>query len=113
MDPTTTAPLVPATLAVPLRADEHGTIRVGDSRLTLETVLWTYLDGTPPETLAADCFPELALADAYAIVAFYLQHRTRVDAYLRGQAQRAAQAPGRAAGAHGAEGSGTAPPPAP
>ncbi|HUS17068.1 MAG TPA: DUF433 domain-containing protein [Chloroflexia bacterium] len=101
MATTTTAPLVPATLPVPLRADEHGTIRVGASRLTLETVLWTYRDGTPPKTLATECFPELALADAYAIVAFYLQNRTRVDAYLTQQARRSVPRREPAAGEDG------------
>jgi len=38
--------------------------------------------GETPEEIA-DGFPTLALADVYAVIGYYLQHRSEVDEYLR------------------------------
>ena len=68
--------------APPLKADEHGTIRVGGTRVTLETVLGEYLNGASPEAIA-EAYDTLTLADVYATIAYYLRHRAKVDEYLR------------------------------
>ena len=73
---------------IPLRVDSHGTVRVGDSRLTLETVLEIFKkDSSPQEIVAA--LPGLELADVYAIITYYLRHRADVDAYLQKQKAKA------------------------
>jgi uncharacterized protein (DUF433 family) len=74
---------------IPLRVDTHGTVRVGGTRLTLETVLDTFKQGANPQEIVA-AFPDLDLADVYAVLTFYLRHRTEVDAYLQQQETRAA-----------------------
>ena|SRR5215212_1283949 len=68
-------------VSVPLSMDATGTIRVGGTRLTLDTVLGAYERGDSPEEIA-EGFYDLTLADVYAILAFYLSHRSEVDAYL-------------------------------
>ena len=69
------------TLPVPLRQDETGTIRVGDSRIPLERVVESYLDGATPETIV-DWFDTLRLADVYAVIAYYLDHKDQVQDYI-------------------------------
>jgi uncharacterized protein (DUF433 family) len=85
--------LIDQTLPVPLRADAGGSIRVGKSRVSLDVVAREFDDGSTPEEIVQD-YPTLALADVYAVVAFYLQHREAVEAYLkarRGEAERLRQ----------------------
>jgi uncharacterized protein (DUF433 family) len=75
---------------VPLTADADGVIRVGGTRVTLDTVVAAFREGTPAETIA-DQYPSLELADVYATIAYYLRHRTEVENYLaraREQAER-------------------------
>jgi uncharacterized protein (DUF433 family) len=74
---------------VPLRADADGTIRITGSRLTLDTVIWAYLDGATPEQIV-ERFPAISLPDAYAVIGYYLRYRQDVEAYLRGREQAAA-----------------------
>jgi len=64
--------------------DQYGTIRVGGTRLTLDTVLGAYERGDTPEEIV-EGFSCLTLADVYAILAYYHQHREDVDAYLAAQ----------------------------
>jgi uncharacterized protein (DUF433 family) len=64
-----------------LRVDEAGTVRVGDTRVTLDTVIQRFHQGDSPETLAQS-FAPLPLADIYAVIGYYLRHRAEVDAYL-------------------------------
>src|SRR5688572_23160284 len=67
---------------VPLRADSDGVVRVGNTRVTLETVIGAFLDGGSAEEIACQ-YPSLELADVYAIIAYYLRQRSDVDDYLR------------------------------
>ncbi|HYL78009.1 MAG TPA: DUF433 domain-containing protein [Bryobacteraceae bacterium] len=66
----------------PLRMDEHGVCRIAGTRVTLESVLTPFLEGATAEEMAEQ-FPSVPLADLYATIAFYLKHRSEVDAYLR------------------------------
>ena len=56
---------------IPLSLDAHGTVRVNGTRLTLETVIEMYNHGTSPLEIVA-AFPDLALADVYAVITYYL-----------------------------------------
>ena len=71
-------------LPVPLQEDTHGTIRVGGTRVTLETVIYSYRQGDSPEEIASS-FDTLKLADIYAVITYYLRHQEEVKAYLRRQ----------------------------
>jgi uncharacterized protein (DUF433 family) len=74
-------------VAVPLHTDPHGTVRVGGTRVTLQTLLASFLDGATPEQMIQD-FDTLKLADVYAVVAYYLKNRAAVDAYLGEQRKK-------------------------
>jgi uncharacterized protein (DUF433 family) len=65
----------------PLREDPGGALRVGNSRVLLELVIRAFQDGATPETIVQR-YPSLALPDVYAVIAYYLRHRTEVEEYL-------------------------------
>jgi uncharacterized protein (DUF433 family) len=67
---------------IPLRADERGALRVGETRVTLDVLINEYEDGADPEGIV-NSFPTLRLADVYAVIAYYLRHKDTVDDYLR------------------------------
>ncbi len=67
--------------AAPLHADADGVIRVGATRVTLDTVVGAFLNGCTSEEIATK-YPTLDLADVYAVIAHYLWNRPAVDAYL-------------------------------
>jgi uncharacterized protein (DUF433 family) len=69
---------------VPLRTDEHGTVRVGGTRVTLEVVVARFEQGDRPEEIV-DGFPTLQVADVYLVLGYYLRHRAEVDEYIREQ----------------------------
>ncbi|HZU34559.1 MAG TPA: DUF433 domain-containing protein [Gemmataceae bacterium] len=77
-------------LVVPLRLDEHGTYRVGDTRIPLERVIEAYLDGNPPAAIVQS-FPDLRLVDVFAVITYYLAHTGAIDDYLRRQEQAAGE----------------------
>jgi uncharacterized protein (DUF433 family) len=67
--------------ALPLQTDQYGTIRVGGTRVTLDTVIHAFKAGADAEELA-EGFPTLSLADIYIVIGYYLRHREELDAYL-------------------------------
>ncbi len=69
---------------VPFVVTEYGTIRIADSRVSLDTVLHHYKQGAVPEEIV-NRFPSLQLADVYAAVAYYLSHTQEIEDYLRQQ----------------------------
>jgi uncharacterized protein (DUF433 family) len=66
---------------LPLRADADNIVRVGGTRVTLETVVTAFRNGATAEQIAQD-FSALQLADVYAVIQFYLTQREQVDQYL-------------------------------
>jgi uncharacterized protein (DUF433 family) len=73
-----------ATLTLPFRQIPDGTIRIGDTRVSLETIIDSYLLGQRPEEIHSG-FPFIDLADIHAIIAYYLKNREAVDRYLAEQ----------------------------
>lgn len=65
----------------PLPVDEYVAIRVGGTRVTLDTVLINFLLGSSPECIVQN-FPVLKLKDVYPLIAYYLRHRAVFDTYL-------------------------------
>lgn len=74
----------------PLREDAHGVIRVGRTRVTLDSVVALFEQGASAEEIALR-YETLTLAEVYAVLSFYMAHRDDVDAYLRSQ-RRASEA---------------------
>jgi uncharacterized protein (DUF433 family) len=74
--------------AIPLTEDANGVLRVGNTRVTLDTVLAAFADGATPEEISQQ-YPSLHLADVYSVIGYYLRHNAEIDAYLhRRRAQR-------------------------
>lgn len=76
-----TALVEPVTQELPLHVDEHGAIRIGRSRVTLDTIVAVWRQGATPEQIVQD-FDTLALSDVYAAILYYLLHQDEVEAYL-------------------------------
>jgi uncharacterized protein (DUF433 family) len=72
----------PPTLTIPMKMDEHGSIRISGTRVTLDTVIARYHQGDSPETIH-EGFDVLPLNDIYAVIAYYLAHKDELDAYLQ------------------------------
>jgi uncharacterized protein (DUF433 family) len=66
---------------VPLHTDEHGVIRVANTRVALETVVLAFEGGSSPEEMAQDL--PVALADLYAAISYCLRHPDEVGAYMK------------------------------
>lgn len=71
-----------APVAVPLRQDATGALRIGDSQVLLEMVVRAFRKGATPEGIVQS-FDTLKLADVYAVLAYYLAHQDEVEAYMR------------------------------
>jgi uncharacterized protein (DUF433 family) len=69
---------------VPFVVTEYGTIRIADSRVSLDSVIYQYKVGATPEEIVLS-FPSLQLADVYSAIAYYLTHNEEIEQYLRQQ----------------------------
>src|SRR6516162_8015108 len=87
----TTLDFEPLTVAVPLREDPPGAVRVGSSRVLLELVLRAFKAGATPEAIVQS-YDTLNLADVYAVVARYMAAPEPFEEYLRIREETAAEA---------------------
>jgi uncharacterized protein (DUF433 family) len=74
---------------VPIKTDTDGVVRVGKTRVTLDTVIKTFQNGATAEEIVYR-YPSLKLAEVYTTISFYLNHQQEVETYLqqrRNQAQ--------------------------
>ncbi len=67
---------------IPLQADANGVVRVGGTRVTLETVITAFSEGATAEEITQQ-YPSLKLADVYSVIGYYLRRPAEVDAYLQ------------------------------
>lgn len=65
-------------------------IRVGGSRVTLDTVVAAFDAGATPEEVVQQ-YPSVTLADIYSVMAYYLRHQSDVRAYLAQRQRRATE----------------------
>ncbi len=72
----------------PLRVDEAGVVRVGNSRISLDLVVEQYENGMTPEDMVR-AYDALVLADVHAVIAYYLRRREEVRSYLKRRVQEA------------------------
>lgn len=73
---------------LPLTTDADGAVRVGGTRVTLDTLVEAFHEGLTAEEMAQQ-YPSIALADIYAVIGYYLRRRTEVEAYLDERRQKA------------------------
>lgn len=74
---------------MPLETDSDGAVRVGGTRVTLDTLVAAFQTGYSPEEIHEQ-YPAVGLADVYAVLTCYLRHTTEVDAYLDARDQASA-----------------------
>lgn len=74
-----------------LRMDRDGTIRIGGTRVTLDTIVEAWRQGTTAEDIARQ-YDALTMADVYETIGFILRNQAEVDAYLEEGRQRAEEA---------------------
>lgn len=72
----------------PLTTNLDGVVRVGGTRVTLDTVVAVFKQGGTAEEIVHR-YPSLRLGDVYASIAFYLNHKEDVEEYLQQRQQRA------------------------
>jgi uncharacterized protein (DUF433 family) len=65
----------------PLETDADGVVRVGGTRVSLDSVIYAFNEGSMPEEIVQQ-YTTLDLADVYAVIGYYLQHRGEVNEYL-------------------------------
>lgn len=66
---------------IPMRADADGVIRIGTTRVTLDTLFAAYRDGATAEEIHLR-YESVPLADVHAVIAYCLRHRDEIDVYL-------------------------------
>lgn len=74
--------LSPTTEIIPLVVDAQGVMRVGNTRITLDTVIAAFADGATAEEIVQQ-YPSLHLADVYAVIGYYLRHAPEIDVYIQ------------------------------
>jgi uncharacterized protein (DUF433 family) len=67
-----------------VRKDEAGVMRVGETRVTLDSVIYPFRHGDSAESIRSQ-YPSLTLEEVYGAIAYYLGHRDEVDTYLEQQ----------------------------
>lgn len=67
-----------------VRVDEHGVMRVGDTRVMLDSIVAGFEQGHSAETIQEQ-YPTLNLEDVYGAIAWYLAHQDEAAHYLRRQ----------------------------
>lgn len=74
---------------ISLTTDADGVVRVGQTRVTLDTVVYAFCEGATAEEIVQQ-YPSLELADVYSVIGYYLKRQTEVDAYLQEREQKSA-----------------------
>lgn len=54
---------------------------IANSRVSLDTIVYAFLDGQSPESIAQS-LPVLTLEQVYGAIAFYLSHQSKIETYL-------------------------------
>jgi uncharacterized protein (DUF433 family) len=75
---------------VPIETDADGVIRVGGTRVTLDTLVTAFEAGATAEEIAQQ-YPSVNLADIYSVIAYYLRHQSEVRTYLVERQRQASQ----------------------
>lgn len=75
---------------VPLMAERDGVVRVGPTRVTLDAFVAAFSTGATAEEIAQQ-YPSVDLVDIYAVITYYLRHRSEVDEYVLARERVAAE----------------------
>ncbi len=72
---------------VPLVMGTDGVMRVGGTRVTIETLVAAFSEGATAEEIAQQ-YPSVSLADVYQVIGYYLRHSSKLDPYLAARQQK-------------------------
>ncbi len=72
----------------PLRVDNTGTVRVGDTRVTLDILIGAFKLGASAEEIA-EHYPSVRLCDVHSVIGYYLRRQDEVEEYLTARASDA------------------------
>lgn len=64
-----------------VRAIPEGGWRIGQTRVSLASIVYCYWDGLSPEAIV-DQFPSLTAEQVYGAIAWYLGHQAEVDQFI-------------------------------
>jgi uncharacterized protein (DUF433 family) len=67
-----------------VRVDEHGVMRIANSRVMLDSIVAGFEQGHSPETLQQQ-YPTLSPEEVYGAITYYLAHTAEVHTYLKRQ----------------------------
>ena len=67
-----------------VRSDDHGAMRVGSTRVMLDSIVAAFEEGHSPETIQQQ-YPALSLEEVYGAITYYLSHTQEVKDYLKRQ----------------------------
>src|SRR5437867_2593815 len=74
-------PVAFGTIPMAVRRVEGGTLRVGNSRVSLDSVVYAFDRGEDAAETQRN-FDTLSLAEIHAAIAYYLDNKEKVDRYL-------------------------------
>lgn len=75
---------------MPIQTDADGVIRVGGTRVTLDSVVAAFDAGATAEEIVQQ-YPSVSLADVYSVIGYYLRHQSEICAYLTEREKEAGQ----------------------
>jgi uncharacterized protein (DUF433 family) len=67
-----------------VREESNGALRISDTRVSLDSIVYAYLDGASTECIHEQ-YPAVSLEEIHGALAFYLANRKEVDEYLKRQ----------------------------
>lgn len=73
------------TIPKPVRMNSAGTLRVGKTRVSLDSVVYAFNRGEDAAEIQRS-FDTLSLAEVHAAIAYYLHNKAEVDTYLKQKA---------------------------
>lgn len=76
--------------AAPLKMDATGAVRVGGTRVTLDTIICAFELGFSADEIAEQ-YPTVPLCDIHSTIGYYLRRKNEVDEYLAERAALAAK----------------------
>ena len=69
------------TIPKPVRKDSYGVLRVGNSRVSLDSIVYEFNRGEDATAIQRN-FDTLSLAEVYGAISYYLHNKKEVDLYL-------------------------------
>lgn len=70
------------TFPKPVRRDKYGVLRVGNTRISLDSVVRLFNEGSDAAEIQYN-YDTLSLAQIYGAISYYLHNKKSIDAYLK------------------------------